>query len=1496
MNSKAIFEQITHYLTTLARDIKVLNRLNLTDNANYAEDLFARILNTTYDYQLGNVNETKANTSTIDLYDAKRKLVVQVTSENTVRRKYTATRRSFLAPEANKDYDTLIILFITDVKIPSELLKPEKLAGDKQIWAMGLPQLLSKIKSLPIGKKKEILGILDDELATDDHDQSKPIRFDAAALKFLKVPFTSTELHIDRSLTIQRLADATKEDNCLVIGKPGIGKSFVLSQFHQYCWERGHISILIPVNELISGSDEEIAQLLKTSHHWLEYLAAYKGRAKCFLIFDAFDTAKEEVLKNNVLQLISSALKRLFPKWKVLVSVREYDAYRSYKLLQLFSKDRSAELTHCNRFAIDRLGEDEVILSLSHSPATLALYEKCTKGLREVLRIPYFLKIFYETTNPTDQTSGGVVKTIHTEEQLLHWYWQRKITHHPAGFEKELLLKRLTTRLYEIEKLSADKSSLLTLADTGTLSELISEGILSESGVFGRNIAFSHNILFDYALARLLIKSEREDFIAQIEANHKKPFLFRPSYLYFLNQIWKEDRQQFWKLYTDTWKIRRPPFTIMHQAFFNTIVAASYTSLEELAPLFALQRTEEGGLLLFRYLNTLRFVLQDNVRVQDAALIHHLAQNIHPDYLWILGYFIDKCFQSPQVAGKTSAQAAIHYLQKIMVSRKTDVLNRSTIDFNGGLWGVENICRALKFEQTKAATLIEECLTLLHEEDFPIPYFHRLADAIIGIARLNPHLAQKVFTSIYAHTETSNKETYLGSGVIVGLRSNRKQDFYIIYHRLEAIYPEFLKVAPQTALLAGIDLLNQLKQWGYGKKVRPISIQLFDIKGKFVSDGSIGEWEHEYEEGVGKLINELFTFLEENLKDSPAIEKYLHLCYRKAQKSFFWKNLIKFYTRHVQLFYRHAITLLQNDVFYLANETCFETGELLKILIPHLSKAESKQLEKRILALGSSPVAKHFQYHYVEDTVLTFLSCFPPSALQYSYSWKLIKEHGPMVNVPIVSGGVQVSRGTLAASLDEFLGHSSDPLRNTLRHLDGQLQRIEATGEVLTLTQAEEFMNLVEQIQLNRNNTEEEKLAAYADEVMLKTVGIICKRGKNFPTALKSRCLFIAQIYLAAPALQKKVYELGERSSRAVYFVPNLRTKAAEIISHLAYSSSVKGLDQVIKQLLTDNDSIARMYAIRSLVYFKRKDKVEFLNLTMLRLSEETDDYCLMQLLQNLCYLPLIKEYPHSIEQFLTIVTKEISHRKRDSIFLKQYAELLLAAVYTFDSAVAKQLARQQYLNAEFTQVFISKALDWIERPLQDKTWKPSPHFNANIYQEFAVIITEVINYLQKAGLQDQSSKSHFSTLDHMVMRIFFVLNLHKEKRKTESGTGLYFGFKPTIKHFLTKSYELGDGGLMIAHTGYYLIQLLEEFLHDDPADVLKMLYQLTDLASKTGFAGEKTTLEITLKVTETYLSDYKELILQDEYFHYLVQLLRIYVESGWHEALEFIWRLNEIL
>ena len=101
----------------------------------------------------------------------------------------------------------------------------------------------------------------------------------------------------------------------------------------------------------------------------------------------------------------------------------------------------------------------------------------------------------------------------------------------------------------------------------------------------------------------------------------------------------------------------------------------------------------------------------------------------------------------------------------------------------------------------------------------------------------------------------------------------------------------------------------------------------------------------------------------------------------------------------------------------------------------------------------------------------------------------------------------------------------------------------------------------------------------------------------------------------------------------------------------------------------------------------------------------------------------------------------------------------------------------------------------------------------------------------------------------------------------------------------------------MVAHTAHYLVQTLNgviRFYPEEAQSILDMTSKITELSYKTGYTFDPSSIKEIVNLTEVLFADHKELLRDDKSLDQLVSILDLYVQSGWTEALELLWKLDE--
>src|SRR5690606_2451450 len=162
---------------------------------------------------------------------------------------------------------------------------------------------------------------------------------------------------------------------------------------------------------------------------------------------------------------------------------------------------------------------------------------------------------------------------------------------------------------------------------------------------------------------------------------------------------------------------------------------------------------------------------------------------------------------------------------------------------------------------------------------------------------------------------------------------------------------------------------------------------------------------------------------------------------------------------------------------------------------------------------------------------------------------------------------------------------------------------------------------------------------------------------------------------------------------------------------------------------------------------------------------------------------------------------------------------------------------------------------------------------------------------IKHKGLSSGNVSDEFEIVDHVIQHLFFVLSSGRgESRKakiTDNEEREFFGkIRPIIDHIISESAKI-DAGFMVAHTGYYLMKLMNHLLDLDPEYVLKTSATIIAYSSKNNFTYDRTTLKEIVELTERIMADHKTLLLDKTSFDSLLLILDLFINSGWPEALE---------
>lgn len=1519
MAASTYYKNIQKHLLLYADLIEQSNSLGLSDEAISAENLFCSFLNTAFGWNLVNVNEQKINQSSFDLIDKRRGLVIQITSNKSHKVKFNKTVATFLRTNTDKHIKHLIVLFISR-KCADDILGQKKKDGI-MYEAYDIPTLLSKVyyKNKLVSQLKDLNQILQDAMAPVLIQTGVFDLLDVANRRGLQPQSLSLKrkgLFIERNELIEKMYSFAQESNGLIIGDPGVGKSFTIEELQRLCYRRKVPCFILRINELLVGSDEEINKELKSKIYWinaLKKISLKEASVKGLLIFDAFDTAKDEKLKSTILKQIKEAINELRPKWRTLVSARTFDAAKSSRLLELFPQVNITRTVTCRFFEIPDLSDLELNEALKKNLKLNSLVQKCGTELKNLLKTPYFLKLLERIVIDNKTFETKYLSQIDTEEQLLEVFWKTRIANNT---EQEVFLRKFTQILAANENLSSPKGAIITDSNHSIYDNLVSSGVISESSITKENITFSHNILLDFAISKYLIVEDPVALIEYVEANPRVPFLFRQSFIYFYSKLWKKENQLFWKHYFKVRSVQLPLFRLYHQTILNYILGGFYTCIKELSPVFELPDEEERGNVIRKILEGIRFIGKGEIRNKDFLFLHKVSTDIHEVCLWELGFLIGKAIASLKKTPNPKnnaliSKAASNYLKYVLERRKSSV-NKYLIEVNGGHWGIDNVCATFVHNRQASARLIKGVLALLKETDFPIRFFLILSNNLLHIYKVDKELALLIYTTLYYHTENSDKETYLGNSVVLSLRSNRRQDFGTIHHKLEKDYKDLVRTSPKDLIPMGLGIVNKfsIARKTYRTIGKAYYFLLFKTKVKLTPDYSYYDSEHDRKYGPMSHMENTFEIVESKLVEGKTREavSLVKLIAFHSDTSTLWRRLIKLFIDFNSQLKNEAFALLSSVPIFLCDETVYDAGELLKTLWPSLSVSQKKKLENTILSIRSSKYVKG-NSEIVVSRYNRLLNCIPFTDLSFPESRDFISVNGPRENKAIVSRSI-VERNI--STKEEKIAQSGIDSTNQIEVvLFEALEKIEPFNSKYDYnskdkplkSEYEILIDLVTHVfQTSKiHSFSSPRLKSNYDFEICRFVKLLTRLGSKLNKSIKGFILEVASFYINADEYKSSTYERGNINNDHSPYVPTPRSAAAETLVQLLYIEKTSSIGKVVLELMSDNIQIIRFKSLHALPYFWHHDKVQFWYKVKERSAIEQDGMCIYRFIDSIYYGDMIRANQPGVEEAACLLMETIKHADGDASrdLWHIYVVLILRLLIIYDSKVASTIINQNFNIKEFSRQLLFEILAVVDPHSKDNNYQVTPSKYQNLIKLIEGIIIYRFKRIKEKGLQSNDLQDDFEIIDTCIQHLFFTIETGKKDNKgkeieSANKAAFFNKIQPILSLIVDESAKI-DKGFMVAHTGYYFMQLLNNLLPVAPEYVLTISTSIVNSAAATGFTYDHSTLGEIVKLTEKILADHKELLYEKDNFNSLITILDLFANSGWQEALELTWRLKEV-
>jgi hypothetical protein len=1314
-------------------------------------------------------------------------------------------------------------------------------------------------------------------------------------------------MKIERSELLADLVDFSLKNSGLIVGKPGIGKSYMIRQLRKSLRSMGVISFLVRIDNIYDSSDAAIQSELGIGEDWIEEFKKVKlsGEQKAVLLFDAFDAARDESLRKGVLMQIKRAKQELQEKWNIIVSVRSYDASKSPELLRLFpANEYDEEALYARRTEIEELTEAEIIEGIGSNDKLLQFYNASSEALKAVLKVPFFLKLLEEIVQHSSAEALEEIKKFSSETQLLESYWKLKIVNRPNYAAMELLLSRFTKLLIKERTLSEAKDKVFTAANPlppEIFAYLRSENILDEVSMNNTRLAFSHNILFDYAVSVFALTEEYDELVGFIKEDRSRPFFLRPSFVYFFTALWFRKPDVFWSCY---WKLRAEnikEIQLFQRLVLNGIIVAEFNRPDELKPILSSPEEAVRVVVIRNLLQSMRFI-RNTAEPKDAELLLELSGQLHIAFIFEFGFLLDRSVNLAEDGLKEKCGvAARRFLEFILTKRQEEKIE--ILDRMGSTRGVELIARTYETDIEQSKGLLRRVIDLLKEPNFEIWYFSNLAEQVKHILPHDPEFVAEIYLVIFNHWETDQSRTQMGSSVIMSFTSNRRQDFEMCHFRLEQFFPTFLSTATGIALPVGMKIANDYVILDRGRFRSEEGMEHFKYGSLecsyFVDLSSI--WSdnlayHKPADFFNNILAIIETFIQE---DNPLWEKLLTAYIANAKVGYSWKQLFVLAEKYPKKLHPQVFPLLIAKPLVKGPDTSYEVRSCIAAFVPFLSDEQIKAIEETLFEI------------YGEDrgsTLSQALSRIPAEKLQLQRSKGFLEQYGQRENVPPIQLHSSVETFTTDMWLEERgvdlkdeTNRAFSVMGNELEALNSRWMNSNPPKEALepTMTKVKTaFFGVVEKKELLPAD-----LYASVLRECVKTAAVLCRCMSDFSkddAGLLEEIIIVGYQTVSSTDLQ---YE-EEDKSPSHGWGPTVRTDAADAWVDLYVHFRSEKLLGFLIDALRNKNGIVRFMVVKRLILLADINYDKYWELITERLENETDSFVYAGLIGNLKFEPPIIQQQGPL--VVNLIEEHVNFFSSDS-FLERYVELLLWLMRKHNVARAEQILYLAYDKPMLCKFIIFEVFEKSNPSWPQNNFKNNPDL---FKKEFALIL----HYVTVAGenllaiapgelsQQNEIAKQAFKTIDEVILRIFFQLEAKRIRNSNhtlpinyDNRRVFYFLIKPIYNQVIDISSRITGQGLITGHTAHYFIQSLSMMLSEDPKDILEMITKITRFSINGGYTFDSYAMSEMIKLTEKLLADHRDLLMEEEAFKNVIDMLDIYINSGWVDALDLLWKLDEV-
>lgn len=1351
----------------------------------------------------------------------------------------------------------------------------------------------------------------------------------------------ATPVKVTRKV-VETLHTMAASGSVIITGTPGIGKSGVLLDWlHRLDDTQTDYVFLAAVN--VEAHDSAHVRIPATiSQDLVDLLLKWPGAEPAYLVIDALDGAKDNRTADTLVNLIKRLLQRS-SRWRVVVSIREFDLGQHDELRTLFKGQPAPSAHHkdypnVRHLYINELSREELHQVAIQLPQLAALLLQQDSPLADLLKVPFNLRL------AADLLDAGIaldeLSPIQSQIQLLDRFWTIRVLRPTDKADaRNLLLRRCVEAMIQQRTLRCNRHAIAHASDDGVIiNDLLSCHILANwrpSDTVAPEhdvLTFSHHILFDFAVARLLFRSADHAWIERTVRDPQLIFIAYPSYVYHFHHLWhrQASRTDFWQ--TVYRSFHTAELSEISRTVGPTVAAELAKAVTDLEPLLtsltglSLQERSAAERALPHLIGSLEAesALFVNHHAVWATVAERLSAILRLATMYtlntLLQLFIQQRSHWSHFHWQSISIAARSLLQYAWAAQPS---NLRLID-----QAITAVCVTYKVNPTSARTLLSHLLEPDHLAEQGYHELKPVADYIRLIAATDPDFARQLYAAIFAFADEREEQVSVG-GQIMSLTTTMRQQYSLVQWQFAQQYTPILMEAPPLGTQILIDVLNNYGYHPWSDSVAE-TIGLFTYRGKatkvrfppkpiFYADNDNDQFTRDDQITMLKAFD---TFLCQQTDDDQGRQIRQQVLDELAGQTLpmiLVRRLLKSAARYPATLGMELRELAWAPPLLTYGRTIEASGAFISAIYPRLEAQDRQRIEETILSIPKLfPSQDQERSQYIQEDLL--LRLVPAM---------LVSEEAKASLLATLQKQAEVSRPevNMAALLKTMFGRDTNQTMDAIPVNDPDHQAVQSTQQTVQAIaeslqhrspsneQVQALLHAINQLQTVLNSQAETELhpaiVANAWDAIAEAAWLI----SNW-SSISDHPAVVHQIHKLLLAAAKRPEPLGESSAMdnteqsVSWSRPATRIHAVRGLLKLATLPDCTDENSLNAIRILANDSApAVRFQIAGRVHLLATRFPEFMwEILEQCLAVDPHPQILHALLHPLSFLqhqhgeriiPLVQTIDGRIRNF---ERSEPAISQVLAIYLHQY----LFHQNTTCQALLLQIADHPYEHA--TSV----------RPLAFHLRRSIKHSgqSSQAYQQQVDLFNRLISSTYQAckkGIAELELRSPETWIETEQQMLHALLKL-----ANDLGQELFFlsgafhansATPPTpdddppsspeyIPQFWLNHHHrirlLADLGLpSLTHN---MLEILEFMIPLAPNEVFQLFHHALYAAANNGYQYEKMGVDLALKTVNRFLSQHKAIFQQDPtYGPALLTVLDILLKSGWPETRKLAHQVSRV-